>query len=344
MTINQRKEGNATILELHGRLDANSAQEAEQRLLTLIDGGALQIVLDLSGLEYISSAGLRVFLSVAKRIRHAGGKLALVSPAPQVAQILDVAGFANILPITAMVSEAVSICATPAAVETPEPVKMTDIKLTVAEEIYLLALDDVRGVIKTLPDFTLEYSLASALLMELELCDRIDTDLTTLKVTSSAPTGEPLLDDTLLELQKKTELQTTSFWLERLTSREKHIEERVLAQLIRKGILKQENRRILWVFEIHRYPLMDDREVKEVKMRLRELILGNDIPDARDAVLISLGNTCRLLEDLFTKEEKERIHSRIAALARLDLVGYALTNSISEIERKIAITSLPPPM
>ncbi|OGV39242.1 MAG: hypothetical protein A2X48_01240 [Lentisphaerae bacterium GWF2_49_21] len=219
--------------------------------------------------------------------------------------------------------------------------KAANFKLTAAEEIYLLALDESRGVVRTLPDFTLDYALASALLMELELFDRIDTDLTTLKVTSAVPTGEPLLDETLLELQRKTDPQPTSFWLELLTARKGHIEGQVLAQLIRKGILKQENRRILWVFETHRYPLMDDREVKEVRARLRELILSDDIPDPRDVVLISLGKACRLLDALFTQEENERVRPRISSLARLDLIGDELANSISELERKVAIASMP---
>ncbi|HBC88462.1 MAG TPA: hypothetical protein DCZ94_16055 [Lentisphaeria bacterium] len=340
MTINQRKDGGITVLELQGRLDSFSSHDTDRQVTKLIDDGVLKIVLDLSGLEYVSSAGLRVVLSAAKRIRQAQGKMVLACPAPQVKKVLDVAGFSTILPIFATMDEAVKDCRI-AAVAHTEHVKAANFKLTAAEEIYLLALDESRGVVRTLPDFTLDYALASALLMELELFDRIDTDLTTLKVTSAVPTGEPLLDETLLELQRKTDPQPTSFWLELLTARKGHIEGQVLAQLIRKGILKQENRRILWVFETHRYPLMDDREVKEVRARLRELILSDDIPDPRDVVLISLGKACRLLDALFTQEENERVRPRISSLARLDLIGDELANSISELERKVAIASMP---
>lgn len=339
MKINQVKQGDITILQMQGRLDSASAPAADRQLTALTESGVLHIVMDLSGLEYVSSAGLRVFLSAAKRMKLAHGKLALASPTPQVKQVFDMAGFSSVLPIFASMPEAVESC--PATVTQAEPAKEVQMKLTVAEEIYLLALDDSRGVIKPIPVFALEYALGAALLMELELCDRIDTDLTTLKVVSSAPTGDPLLDETLLELQQKKEPQLMSFWLEQFTSHKRHIGERVLAQLIRKGVLKEENRRILWVFETHRYPLMDDREVKEVRTRLRELILGDEIPDPRDVVLISLANACQLLADLFTQKENERIHSRIAALSRLDLIGLQMANSIREIERTMAITSIP---
>ncbi len=343
MTVNQRKEGSVVILTLQGKLDLDSAPELDRVITKLIDDEVRQIVLDLSGLEYISSAGLRVLLSGAKRLRHVQGKLVLASPAPQVKKILDISGFSTILQIFDNMPDAVEKCTLSEDVH-PETAKPAHFKLTVAEEIFLLALDKNHGAIRKLPDYSLDYALASALLMELELCDRIDVDLKMLKVASTAPTGEPLLDETLLELRQIKEPKTISFWLERLTAQKDEFQRQVLAQLIRKGILKQENRRILWVFEIHRYPLMDDREVKEVRTRLRELILSDDIPDARDVVLISLGSACRLLDSLFTAEEKERANSRISSLSRLDLISHALEDSIMEIERKIAIASMPSSM
>ena len=209
--------------------------------------------------------------------------------------------------------------------------------LSFAEEIFLLALDDKQGVIKPLPVSALDYALAGALLMDLALQDRIDTDLTSLSVTNTEPTGDPILDDTLRDLQQKPEHQPTSYWLKYFANQSKSIQERVLARLIQKGILKQENRRILWVFEVRRYPLLDNHEVKEVKTRLRELILSDDIPDPREVVLINLGNACRLLDDLFTPAEYEQVRSRITALARLYLIGQEMAKSIREIERTMAI-------
>lgn len=214
--------------------------------------------------------------------------------------------------------------------------------LSAAEEILLLSLDESRGLIKPIPTFALDYAMGAALLMELSLCNRIDTDLTTLKVISTKPTGNALIDDMLQKLQEKPEPQLTSFWLKQVTEPEGQLAELVLAQLIRKGILKQENRRILWVFEVHRYSLMNDCDVKEVRARLRELILSDDIPDPRDAVLISLGKACGLLNDLFTPEEYEsRAQARIDALARLDLIGHEMANAILDIETAMAAISTP---
>lgn len=209
--------------------------------------------------------------------------------------------------------------------------------LSFAEEIFLLALDDKQGIIKPLPVSSLDYALAGALLMDLALQDRIDTDLTSLSVTDPKLTGDPILDDALRELQQSAQPQPTNYWLKHFADQSRHIQERVLARLIQKGILKQENRRILWVFEVRRYPLMDNHEVKEVKARLRDLILSDDIPEPREVVLINLGNACRLLDDLFTPAEYEKVRARITALARLDLIGQEMAKSIREIERTMAI-------
>jgi anti-anti-sigma factor len=339
MTTQECKQGDTTILQAMGRLDSVSAPEMDRCLSALISGGARQVVLDLAGLEYVSSAGLRTFLSAAKRMKQAQGRLALACPAPQIRQILDMAGFSVVLPIFATLPEAVSSCA--GAVPPPSaPLASASGLLSLAEEIYLLALDDRQGRIKHLPASALDYALSAALLMELALADRIDTDATTLRVTSATPTGDPLLDEPLRELQQKAAPQTTSFWLDRFADRTGRIEERVLARLIAKGILKQENRRILWVFDVRRYPLVDDREIKEVRTRLRELILGDAIPDPRDVVLIGLGNACRLTEDLFTAEEFDRVRDRIAALAKLDLIGQATVKAVREIERVMAVMSM----
>ena len=209
--------------------------------------------------------------------------------------------------------------------------------LSFAEEIYLLALDDKQGIIKPLPVSALDYSLAGALLMELALQNRIDTDLSSLKVVDPQPTGDQLLDETLRELQQKTEPQPTNYWLKCFADQSRRIQEKVLARLIQKGILKQENKRILWVFEVRRYPLLNNKEITEVRTRLRNLILSDEIPDPREVVLINLANACRLLDDIFSDEELDRLRPRITALAKLDIIGQEMFRSIREIERTMAI-------
>lgn len=213
--------------------------------------------------------------------------------------------------------------------------------LSFAEEIFLLALDDREGSIKPLPVSALEYALAGALLIELAFLDRIDIDLKSLQVADTKPTGNQLLDKVMDQIGRKSEAQPTAYWLAFFAGQAKQIQEHVLAQLIAKGILKMEDRKILWVFKARRYPVIDNREIKEVKTRLRELILSDDIPDPREAVLISLVDACRLFDDLFSSDEFERVQPRIKALAKLDLIGQEVARSIREIAQAMALAMMP---
>lgn len=334
MTIREELRGSTTIFKPQGRLDTTTAQGAATSLAGYIDTGIRELVLDMSGLEYVSSAGLRALLTAAKRMQQAKGKFVLAAPSAQAAQVLEMAGFSSIIPVFASVDKAVaSFMPEPAAA----PAGATQ-PLVCAEEIYLLALDEKQGSVRSLPGFTLDYALAGALLMDLALLDRIEADQSVLKLSSTVRTGDSLLDDAMLEfgVQDPKKPQPVSFWLNALAERSRFIQKRVLEGLIRKGILAEKDKKVLWVFSVRRYPVADNREVQEVRVRLRDLIMSEELPDPRDVALINLGRACHLLEGLFTPEEFQRVSPRIAALARLDLIGQAMTTAISEIEHTIA--------
>lgn len=203
--------------------------------------------------------------------------------------------------------------------------------LTFAEEILLLALDDQKGAFKPLPPQTLKLALAGAFLLELALSGHIDTDPATLRVIHTNPTANPLMDEILDRLHPSPTLHPTAYWLKEIAWDIPQIEQRVLETLVEKNILKVENHKILWVFTIRRYPMMDGREVREVRSRLRDLIESDAIPDPRDAVLVGLVHACNLFEDLFTEEELRRFAPRIRDLARLELIGREVNQAIAKV-------------
>ena len=86
-------------LQPQGRLDATNSSILEKQALDTIDQGSRRLLIDFSGLQYISSAGLRTVLVIAKRIKAAGGQLALSSMNPQIAEVFKVSGFDSILDI-----------------------------------------------------------------------------------------------------------------------------------------------------------------------------------------------------------------------------------------------------
>ena len=101
----------ATVLELSGRLDGVASPGFESRVEALIAANTRQIVFDCSRLTYASSAGLRVFLSSAKRLKAAGGRALITSLAPSVREVFALSGFLEVLtvlPTTADAAKALS--------------------------------------------------------------------------------------------------------------------------------------------------------------------------------------------------------------------------------------------
>lgn len=102
--------GEMRVLSLTGRLDSINAAETEAAIVAEIRGGATRLVLDCSGLTYVSSAGLRVFLVVAKRMREIGGKVALAGLVPSVKEVFAISGFLQILTVCGSRGDAIAMC------------------------------------------------------------------------------------------------------------------------------------------------------------------------------------------------------------------------------------------
>jgi stage II sporulation protein AA (anti-sigma F factor antagonist) len=93
MQIGEEKQGGALLIAPVGRVDSVSSGELERVVLSRIDAGERRLVLDLAGVEYISSAGLRVLLIAAKRLKEPPAALVLCGIGPGVRTVLELAGF-----------------------------------------------------------------------------------------------------------------------------------------------------------------------------------------------------------------------------------------------------------
>ena len=102
--VGQKKD--YTVVAVEGRMDAVSAPEFEKFLNGLIDEGALKVIVDFQGLDYISSAGLRSVLITAKKIQSKSGEILIASLHDTVKEIFEISGFSTIIPIHASVDAA----------------------------------------------------------------------------------------------------------------------------------------------------------------------------------------------------------------------------------------------
>ena len=88
------KDGIKT-LELNGRLDGVSSEEAAQKMLAEIDDN-VNLVIDMTNCQYVSSAGLRVLLMVGKRIKMQSGTMKFINLCEEVEEVMEITGFGEI--------------------------------------------------------------------------------------------------------------------------------------------------------------------------------------------------------------------------------------------------------
>jgi stage II sporulation protein AA (anti-sigma F factor antagonist) len=100
MNVSVEKQGDIAVVAVAGQINSANAAEIESRLLEQVEQGEQRCVLDLGQLDYISSAGLRVVLLMAKKLKQNQGSLVLCNLQPHVREVFDISGFLAILTVT----------------------------------------------------------------------------------------------------------------------------------------------------------------------------------------------------------------------------------------------------
>lgn len=108
MEITQNKQNGTVIVSIQGRMDAITAPAFDRELEQIMNAGEISLVVDMNALDYISSAGLRSFLMVAKKLKGVSGKIVLASPREVVRDVFGISGFNQIFPIADSIEEALA--------------------------------------------------------------------------------------------------------------------------------------------------------------------------------------------------------------------------------------------
>ena len=111
MDLQTKVEGNAVIITIGGRLDAVTAPEYEKRIREMIDGGNNFFVVDFERLDYISSAGLRALLMMAKLLKEKSGQVCFANVTGNVRSVFDMSGFSGLFKMGNSVNEALAALA-----------------------------------------------------------------------------------------------------------------------------------------------------------------------------------------------------------------------------------------
>ena len=210
--------------------------------------------------------------------------------------------------------------------------EITTQQLSLPEELLLTLLNQESGYFHQVPGWYLNCAVIGAVLAELSLMARIDTDETSLILWDKTETGSPVLDLILSEIAAEPVQRSAQYWIERLSHHAEHIIDTTLDRLVDLGILEHHHGEF-WT--LTRNTLQsdlltsseDDTAVQFVKTRIARAIFSNEIPDPRDVIIICLINTCDVFRFMFQLDEESE--ERIRFICNMDLIGRSIASAVS---------------
>jgi anti-sigma B factor antagonist len=107
LTLTTRTEGDRTVVSVGGEIDVYTAPQLREKVVELVAAGDVDLVLDLSGVEFLDSTGLGVLVGALNRVRAQDGSLALVLTQERILKVFEITGLRKVFPIHATVAEAV---------------------------------------------------------------------------------------------------------------------------------------------------------------------------------------------------------------------------------------------
>ena len=205
-------------------------------------------------------------------------------------------------------------------------------QLTLTQELILMLLNEETGYFHQVPGWDLNCAVVGAVLAELSLRSRIDTDMESLFLLDATKTGNPSIDPILEEIASGSNQHNTRYWIEHLAPRADTIIDSVLDRLVEMKILEHHDGEF-WTLARNdwKMELYSDAETgtasQFVRTRISRAIFMNEIPDPRDVIVISLINTCDVFRFMFQLDDETE--ARIQAICQMDLIGRSITEAVS---------------
>ncbi len=169
--------------------------------------------------------------------------------------------------------------------------------------------------------------MVGAVIADLALEGRIDTDLEALHLIDATPTGDVLLDPTLLEMSEQREASSTQYWIERNTARSEEIV--TLERLVERGVLDYESGGF-WtlsraVSRSGTYPSADGTTRQEARSRILNTVLTDVIPDPPGCHPDRADAHLRRVQARSLGKGLPGQLERIETLVKMDLVGRTVS-------------------
>ena len=200
------------------------------------------------------------------------------------------------------------------------------------EEVVLLAVDESSGGLRSTREFGTAYALVGAVFFDLALARKIDTGTEAIHILDRSPTGSATLDRVLAAMAQRGDLTSVRQWIDEIFHRRDDLEGEALHSLISLGLLRHEKSKRLWIIDVERFPMADNRPQQDVRLRLADAILSDTIPGTRDIMLVSIAEPCGLLGYVLTEAQLAARRQRIQMLCNLETISRKVADAIDALD------------
>ena len=208
---------------------------------------------------------------------------------------------------------------------------LTTRPLSLPDELILALLNEQNGYFHQVPGWDLNCAIVGAVLAELSLRSRIDTDMESLHLVDAAETGDPALDPILERIAEEPVRRNAQYWIERLVLHAEPVIDLTLDRLVDMHILERHNGEF-YTFAPNKILSERHGDTREgtagqiIKARIGQVILTDLIPDPRDVIIVSLVNTCDVFRFMFDLDEEAE--KRIETICKMDLIGHSIADAV----------------
>lgn len=209
--------------------------------------------------------------------------------------------------------------------------------LTLYEELLLLTIHEDKGIFIGSTINALKPGLVGAILAQLALNGKISaTNNHRLHPEAITPGDDALLDGVLTILKNSEKEHKFGYWINTLNPKPEKLRRQITKGMIQKGIITQEDDRLLWVVPSPLHPESKASTKFLVIKHLREVILAGETPQVPTIAFLSLLSACELLDLVFLRDERKVASQRINELVVFEAMQNPNLATIQEISSAIA--------
>lgn len=202
--------------------------------------------------------------------------------------------------------------------------------ITLLENLLLLRIESRQGRGKVIEE-AMNPVIAGSVLLDLALAGRIDLDHRTIFIVDPSPTGDPILDSVLGFVAAGTAGATPREWVTATAGLGPHLKCRALERLEARGLIEREGEWVRMDGPEAKLALTAHAPLEELRSTLRTLLLGDDIPDPREVVMVCLADASEVLDAVLSFKELTAAAPRIRRIARMELMGQAISGAVQEV-------------